>query len=389
MISLKTVALLTASDVIEKDFPTIPRSESVSQAISLLYSSNSYEAIVLNSELSGIVTIRDTLKAMNPERTSVSRIMFKPPSMGPNTPMYDVTEALTNNRIRIIPIAENGTVTGVVRQSEILKKMVDCLDLQEFTAADLMVSDPATVDLNSSAGVVRNLMLSKGISHAPVVDENGDLKGIITANDLVSNFFKPRGRVTVGERKGEKERLLQVSIKGVVDRHPLDVTLKTRITDVIREMISLNKGYCLVVEKKKPVGIITPRDITRLVSEFKPRIQIPLYIFGFKGEDEAQLELAKRKIERVADRALKMHPDWLEIVVHGKIGKAEGNKRRYTVRARVITPKVTLVANVTGWDLLSVFDLLSERIDKRIKQAKPAVKKKTKGEMELRASLLT
>jgi CBS domain-containing protein/ribosome-associated translation inhibitor RaiA len=325
---------------------------------------------------------------MNPERTSVSRIMFKPPNISPNTALYDVASALIDNRVRIIPAVDNDSISGVVRQSAILSRMVDCPDLKEFSAGDLMVSNPVTVDLNSSVAVVRSLMLSKGFSHAPVVDQNGDLKGIITAYDLVGNFFKPRGRVTVGERKGEKERLLNVSIKGVIDRHPLDVTPRTRITIVVREMVTLNKGYCLVVEKHKPVGIITPRDIIGLLNQFKPRIQIPLYIFGLKGEDEAQIELAKRKIERVASRGLQMHPDLLEIVVHGKVSKTDGNKRKYTLKARAVTLKETLAANATGWDLPSVFDIVSDRIDKRLKQVKASEKRSKSRKPRTREQLL-
>ena len=375
MSCLREIAFLKAKDVLETNCPNISRSESVSKVVSLLTSSESYEAIVINSELNGVVTVRDTLKILNPERTSVARILFKPPSMGSDTPLYDVASALISNRIRIIPIVDNGSISGVVRQKAVLKRMVDCPDLQEFLAEDLMVSNPVTVDLDSSASIVRNLMLSQGISHAPVVDKNGELEGIITANDLVWNLFRTRDRVTVGERKGEKERLLRVSIKGVVDRHPLDVTPRTKVTEVVREMVTQDKGYCLVIEKRKPVGILTPRDIISVLSDFKPRIHIPLYIFGLKGEDEDQIELAKRKIERAASRGLKMHPDLLEIVIHGKVSKVEGSKRKYTLRARAITPKETLAANATGWDLPGVFDVIADRINKRLKQVKPSARR--------------
>ena len=93
---------------------------------------------------------------------------------------------------------QDNSIIGVVRQSSILSKMVDCKDLDEFTVEDLMVQNLQTVDLNSFASVTRNLMLSKGISHVPLVDQDGKLKGIITAKDLVWNFFRPRERVTVG-----------------------------------------------------------------------------------------------------------------------------------------------------------------------------------------------
>lgn len=377
MPSLKELAFSKIDEIVETNCPNISRSDSVSKIISLLYSSDNYETIVSNAEFAGIVTVRDLLKVINPERTSVSKVLFKPPAIQVGTPFYDVALALVNNRVRVIPIMDKTTVIGVARQTTILKKMIDSPDLSEFFVEDLMIRNPVTVDLNSSAGVVRNVMLSSGISHAPVVDKDGSLRGIVTAKDLVWTFFKPRERVTIGERKGEKAGLLKIGIKGIVDRHPLHATSKTSVSEVIREMTSLGKGYCLIVEKHKPIGIITPRDVIKLLAEFKPRIQIPLYIFGFDNEDEGQLEMAKRKVERAAGRGLRMHPDLLEVVVHGKASGKEGNKRRYTVKARAVTAKETLAFGATGWSLLDVFDRISDRLDKRLKQIKTTRKNKT------------
>ncbi len=373
---IKELAFSTVDGIIETDYPNVSRSEVVSKTISLLYSSESYEALVSNAEFAGIVTVRDLLKVINPERTSVSKVMFKPQPIQVGTPIYDVALALVNSRIRIIPVKNNATIIGVARQTSILKEMSGSPDLSEFFAEDLMIRNPVTVDLNSSGGVVRNVMLKRGISHVPVVDKDGSLRGIVTAKDLVWTFFKPLESVTVGERKGEKAGKLRISVKGIVDKHPLHATAKTPILTVVREMVSLKKGYCLVAEKHKPIGIITPRDIVKLLIDFKPRIQIPLYIFGFENEDETQMELAKRKVERAAGRGLKMHPDLLEVVVHGKARSSEGNKRRYTVKARAVTTKETLAVGVAGWSLLDVFDKISDKLDKRLKQIKTTGKNK-------------
>lgn len=155
-----------------------------------------------------------------------------------------------------------------------------------------------------------------------------------------------------------------------MDTHPLHVSPRTPIVDVVREMASLRKGYCLVLEKHKPVGIITPRDVIKLLIEFKPSIHMPLYVFGFQNEDEAEMESAKRKIERVAVRGLRMHPSLQEIVVHGKTIRVTGNRKRYKVRARAYTPTTRLAFTAKGWSLRSVFDELAEKMDKRLRQTK-------------------
>ncbi|NLB76944.1 MAG: CBS domain-containing protein, partial [Crenarchaeota archaeon] len=123
MSCLKSLAFLEAKEIIETDYATVLSSETVSKTISLFSSSEIYEALVMNSEIAGIVTVRDTLKVLNPERTSISRIMFKPPNIQVEAPIYDIAEALISNRIRILPVLEGGSIKGVVKQKAILNKM--------------------------------------------------------------------------------------------------------------------------------------------------------------------------------------------------------------------------------------------------------------------------
>jgi len=240
---------------------------------------------VTNGQLPKLVTVRDILRVTHPERSSVSKIAFRPAIISLDTPIYDAAMKLVHNRVRILPVIENESGVGVVLQTKILDKMADREELKDFLSEDSMVKNPITVDRDFSVRVIRSIMLRRGISHTPIVDQNGRLKGMITAKDLVWHFIKPRDIVTaLGERKGEKLRIFEMSIRGLVDTHPLHVTPRTSIIDVVSEMVALKKSYCLVVEERRPVGIITPRDVIKLLTKFRPKAQIPLCIFGFKDD---------------------------------------------------------------------------------------------------------
>lgn len=156
-----------------------------------------------------LVTVRDVLEVTNPVRTSVSRIAFSPPSITPGTPIYDASLKLVHNRIRILPVVENESIIGVVRQTKILEKMVNCEDLKECTSEELMVENPVTVDRDSSTGVIRSIMLRRGISHTPVVDPDGKLRGIITAKDLSGTLSS---QVKAKSLEREKGRQLESGI---------------------------------------------------------------------------------------------------------------------------------------------------------------------------------
>ena len=370
MSTLRLLAQSLIKEILETDCPSIPKSANVLKLISLLQTSEHYEAIVTNGHPPRLVTVRDVLKVTHPERTSVSRIAFSPPGITLDTPIYDASRKLVHSKVRILPVVENESIVGVVRQTKILEMMTDCEDLEECTAEKLMVENPVTMDRDSSIGVIRSIMLRNGISHTPVVDKDGKLRGMITAKDLVWNFIKPGESQTVGERKGETVRIWDISMKSMIDTNPLYVTRRTSILDVICEMSALKKGYCLVVEKQKPIGIITPRDILSLLTQFEPKTQIPIYVVGFKDFDKDLVQSATRKIERVAKRVLKYNPDLQEIIVDGRVKARRGEERRYEIKARAHMPSNMISVTVEGWSLPTLFDEVSEKLDAILKQIK-------------------
>ncbi|MEM3383796.1 MAG: CBS domain-containing protein [Nitrososphaerales archaeon] len=367
MFSLKDFANSSVREVTESNYPSISHSDNVSKLISLLETSGSYEALVTNDRPM-LVTARDVLNITHPERTPVFKISFRPPSISPITPIYDASSKLVQNKIRILPVLENKSVVGVVRQTTILEKMANCEDLKKFLSEDLMVKNLVTVSIDSSIGVVKSVMLKNGISHIPLVNREGELKGLVTAKDLVWHFIKPRESMKAGEKIGKKVKFPEMGIKGLTDINPLQVTRRTPIMDVVQEMINRKKSYSLVVENRKPVGIITPRDIISLLLEFRPIIQIPVHIIGFKDQDEGLIQSVKRKIERIARRGLRMHPNLQEIVVHGKVGSVTGERKRFIIKAKVHTPSREIVVTAEGWDLLTVFDKICEKLDRRLSQ---------------------
>ncbi len=372
-------------EIVETDCPSIPQSANISKLISLLHTSENYEAIVTNGHPPRLVTVRDLLGVTHPERSSVSGIAFSPPHMTPEAPLYDASLKLVHNRVRLLPVVENESIVGVVRQTRILEKMADCEDLEECFSEELMVKNPVTMDRDASIGVIRSLMLKNGISHIPVVDKDGKLRGIVTAKELVWHFVKPSEGQTVGERRGETIRTRDMSMRGLIDGDPLYVTRRTSILDVIREMSTLKKGYCIVAENQKPIGIITPRDVLSLLTQFEPKAPVPVYVVGFKDFDKDLVQSASRKIDRVARRVLKYHPDLQEIVVDGRVKSRRGEERRFEIKARAHLPSNMISITVEGWSLLTLFDEVSERLDAALSQIKGKRKTRRSGSRSRKA----
>lgn len=135
-------------------------------------------------------------------------------------------------------------------------------------------------------------------------------------------------------------------------------------------MVSKKKGYCLVIEKNKAIGIITPREIINILTQFEPQIALPIVMVGFKDCDSTLVNDAKRKIERIADTSLKFHPDIQEIIVNGRVKAIKGKRKRYEVKARVFMPTNMIAVSAEKWSLHDVIDDITEKLDKQLRQIK-------------------
>lgn len=111
----------------------------------------------------------------------------------------DVIVIETNNE-KAIPV-------GIVTDRDIVIELVATeLNCNVITAGDIMVKNPTVI--NEGAGVFDAIktMTAKGVRRLPVVDDDGDLVGIVTLDDLILLLAKEFGtlsKLVTREQKNE------------------------------------------------------------------------------------------------------------------------------------------------------------------------------------------
>jgi len=83
-------------------------------------------------------------------------------------------------------VVENGRPVGIVTEKDLISKVVARNKLpSKVKVADVMTSPIITITPNTSLREAANIMIKKGIRRLPVINEKGDLVGIITDNDIL------------------------------------------------------------------------------------------------------------------------------------------------------------------------------------------------------------
>ncbi len=142
-------------------------------------------------------------------------------------------------------------------------------DFDSILVSEVMRTPVTTIDENALIVEAARRMVSANIKGLPVVNQGGDLLGIITKTDLTRYFAETmRGRYTVGD-------LCQREHLPIVNRHHTVY----RVVDVMEE---LNTDRVIVVDEGRPVGIITETDL----SFIRPPKASSSFMKGSKAESE-------------------------------------------------------------------------------------------------------
>jgi len=113
-----------------------------------------------------------------------------------------------------------------------------------------------------------------------VVMEHGDLVGMLTFREVIQGVVRNGG--TVGN----------LSVRAVMDDHPLTCTPETEIDEVRRMMLNRHARYMPVMTQKTLMGVISFYDVAKAVvdgQDFENRM-LKAYIRDWPVEENAEQE---------------------------------------------------------------------------------------------------
>ena len=376
--NIKEWAYSEIQDIVHGPVSVFTPDDQASKVLGVLKKSGRYEAAVKSSKTVGLITVRDLLAVDQPEQTKVDKLWNATGSAGPYSTVFEVVQRLIDNSIRALPVIEDDEVTGIISQMDILQALSDSTELEGYPVRDMVKNPVWSLEADDSISNARKIMLNRGISHIPVTSK-GKLAGIITASMIVHTFITPAGRATTGERGGGHIQRFPGKISGFMESNPVTIGSEGNVLEALRMMIDRDKSACIIVDNEsKIIGILTPRELLSPLLGLQVEEGLPVYIMGLTDEDFFEKAVAEEKVRRVVSKGLKFRPDITEVSVRIKKGKAQGNRTRYEITGRALSPNGQINATADGWDLLAVFDELCGALGKAISRSKPVRKPRTR-----------
>jgi CBS domain-containing protein len=142
-------------------------------------------------------------------------------------------------------------------------------------AKDIMTKDVITVKPTTTIEELARIFIEKKISGAPVVDDNGDLTGVVTENDLINQNRRLHIPTVMrlfdafimleSPSKIEKEvkKMAAVTVDEICTKDVITVTEETTVEDIATIMSERKVHLIPVVEGRRICGIIGKMDLIK------------------------------------------------------------------------------------------------------------------------------
>ena len=146
-----------------------------------------------------------------------------------------------------------------------------------LNAKDFMTKDVITISPESTVKELAGLLIKHKISGAPVVDNENNLIGIITENDLIRQnkrlhiptvirLFDAFFVLGSDKIEGEIKNMTATKVDEICTRDVISITEDTTLEQVATIMSQKNVHLLPVVKDKVVVGIIGKADVVRALT---------------------------------------------------------------------------------------------------------------------------
>ncbi|RJQ33378.1 MAG: CBS domain-containing protein [Actinobacteria bacterium] len=148
-------------------------------------------------------------------------------------------------------------------------------------AHEIMTKDVATLNPETSVKDAAKLFAKKGIGGAPVIDENGNLVGIVSESDLIMRDVKAHfphyialldSVIFLGglhQYEEQVKKAVGATVGQVMTTEVVTVTEDASIEEVAQLMMEKHISRLPVVKDNKIRGIITKRNIVATIGSAK------------------------------------------------------------------------------------------------------------------------
>ncbi|WP_458186067.1 CBS domain-containing protein [Haladaptatus sp. NG-WS-4] len=374
------------SEMVSSEFEEVTADTPVSKLVGR-FESEELQAVVVteDGEYRGLVTRRQLNSAQRHADEKARSLVWHVARVAPDESVREVARLLVGSRSNVLPVFENGHLSGVVTTDAILSAVESFLGV--LTVGDVYTHDLVTVEPTTTLGEALNVLRENDITHFPVVEDGESASGeavvgVVSLFDLLDfsareirkeeggspGGFGDRSHGGFGERRGELDRLLDLPVRNVMSEPALTVDPDDELDEAVGRMLSAGVSSLVVAVGSEPTGIVTKTDALRSLT-WTGEEHLTVQIDGIDLLDDTSREELVEMIERVAGKFGRMTVYDARVYLHEHDETFRGTPL-LLARIRLFTDKGHFVGTGEGFGAGHALRLARNRLERDILEGK-------------------
>lgn len=156
---------------------------------------------------------------------------------------------------------------GILTEHDIVRRLAE--KKVGVRVSEVMARNVVTIDVEASLRDAAERMVKYRFRRLPAVDPAGDVKGMLTAKDIVRFFGSHQAYVHL--TKGLLEEAMSIPVYEVMNPVFYTVSPDTDVGDAATLMMEKGVSSLLVVRSGRLKGIVTERDVLFALAANRPR----------------------------------------------------------------------------------------------------------------------
>ncbi len=375
---------ISATEVMEEDPFTVRSEKSISQIRDRMEENNLRAVAVVDDKnrLEGAISYRDLIRYIqfNPDKTKLKKVMHTPPEFEASDNLVDLAELRINSGRKLLVAKEGKKLKGIIGDEQFRSALLETDEIDNVSTRDLATYEVIKAYEDDSIEKVRHQMLDNNISRVPILDDNGNLVGVVRSTDVLRTMITREGQGSGGTSGdsledthisggNEKQNMSSVNVSEIMNRTPTTHEGHFEGKEAVQLMQDRESHEVIVVDDKYPEAVVTGKDFIRHLSQSQIGNAILVNLVGLDVDEEkaAVHDKIKTQIQGSLGRKLD-NPE--EISLHVKKAEKDGKKHRYEVTLKLFSNLGNFTVTEEAWDLLEVVDSALEELNTQVRKKK-------------------
>jgi len=175
--------------------------------------------------------------------------------VGPDDQAFEAVRCMRDRTISCVVVLDQGRPVGIFTERDLVRRIArEGTSFRSLPMREVMSSSLRTVSEEGFLFDAFDTLAAHGIRHLVVVDAEGRATGVVTQSDLLLHM-------------GYDYFVKVKTISQIMNTDVQSVPPSSTVIEASQRMATHGVSFLVASEDGKPLGVLTERDVTRLVAE--------------------------------------------------------------------------------------------------------------------------